>query len=88
MQQWSENMDARELHGLSCKPSAERHARHAGLNNIINGGLQNMKIPSILKAVELTEKIARDIMILFAYSFSNGRSLSWNATCSRHQGRY
>ena len=44
-------MDAKGLHGLSCKFSAGRHPRHAALNDIIKRSLQSAKVPSILEPV-------------------------------------
>ena len=47
----SRRMDARDLHGLSCKFRAGRLPRHAALNDIIKRGLQSAGVPSILEPV-------------------------------------
>ena len=44
-------MDAKGIHGLTCKCSAGRHPRHAALNDVVRRALKSAGIPSILEPV-------------------------------------
>ena len=49
-------MDAKEIHGLSCKYSAKRHRRHAALNDVIRRALKSAGIPSILESTDIDKR--------------------------------
>ena len=48
-------MEARGLHGLSCRYSAGRHPRHAALNDVIRSAFQSAGVPLSWSRLELTE---------------------------------
>lgn len=74
-------MDARGLHGLSCKYSAGRHPRHAALNDIVMRSLRSAGIPSILEPVGIDRGDGKRPDGITVFPFSNGRCLCWDATC-------
>ena len=74
-------MDARGLHGLSCKYSAGRHPRHSALNDVIRRALQSAGVPSCLEPVGVDRGDGKRPDGLTVFPFSNGRCLCWDATC-------
>lgn len=74
-------MDARGLHGLSCKYSAGRHPRHAALNDVVKRALQGAGIPSILEPVGIDRGDGKRPDGISVFPFTNGRCLCWDATC-------
>ena len=84
-----EQVDSRGIHGLSCRTSAGRSARHSMLNDIICRALASAGIPSVKEPVGLgsyvdeggVEKGLRpDGLTLIPWS--SGRCLAWDATVS------
>jgi len=75
-------MDARGLHGLSCKYSAGRHPRHAALNDVIKRALQSAGIPSILEPLGVDRGDGKRPDGITVFPFSNGKCLCWDATCT------
>ena len=82
-----EQFDSRGIHGLSCRTSAGRSARHFMLNDIICRALASAGIPSVKEPVSLgsyvdeggVEKGLRpDGLTLIPWS--SGRCLAWDAT--------
>ena len=49
-------MDAKGIHGLSCKYSAGRHPRHAALNDVVKRALRSAGISSILEPVGIDSR--------------------------------
>ena len=74
-------MDARGLHGLSCKYSAGRHPRHAALNDVVRRALQSAGIPSILEPVGIDRGDGKRPDGVSVFPFSSGKCLCWDATC-------
>lgn len=74
-------MDARGLHGLSCRYSAGRHPRHAALNDVIRRALQSAGVPSVLEPVGVDRGDGKRPDGLTVFPFSNGKCLCWDATC-------
>jgi hypothetical protein len=74
-------MDARGLHGLSCRFSAARHPRHAALNDVIKRGLQSAGIPSIMEPVGVDRGDGKRPDGITVFPFSGGRCLCWDGTC-------
>ena len=74
-------MDARGLHGLSCKYSAGRHPRHAALNDVIRRALQSAGLPTVLEPLGVDRGDGKRPDGITVFPFSNGRSLCWDATC-------
>ena len=69
------------LHGLDCRKSAGRHARHSELNSVIHRTLTALNQPSLLEPVGMTREDGRrpDGMTLFPWY--QGKPLVWDATC-------
>lgn len=74
-------MDARGLHGLSCKYSAGRHPRHSALNDVIRRALQSAGIPSVLEPVGVDRGDGKRPDGISIFPYSNGKCLCWDATC-------
>ena len=75
-------MDARGLHGLSCRYSAGRHPRHAALNDVIKRALQTAGIPSVLEPLGVDRGDGKRPDGLTVFPFANGKCLCWDATCT------
>ena len=74
-------MDAKGIHGLSCKYSAGRHPRHAALNDVVRRALKSAGIPSILEPVGIDRGDGKRPDGISVFPFSNGKCLCWDATC-------
>ena len=72
----------RDLQGLSCKHSAERHLKHAALIDIIKRGLQSAGVLSILKLVGVDRGVGKRTDGITVFLFFNGRNLCWDAICA------
>ena len=70
------------LHGLSCRRSAGRLPRHYSLNDIIKRSLEQAGTPAWLEPVGLDRGDGRRPDGITVFPFSNGKSLTWDATCS------
>ena len=84
-----EQVDSRGVHGLSCRASAGRSARHFLLNDIICRALASASIPSVKEPVGLGSYIDEDGVEkglrpdgLKLIPWSSGRCLAWDATVS------
>ena len=75
-------VDSLGHHGLSCQRSEGRLSRHSHLNNIIKRSLHAAGVPARLEPVGLDKRDGRRPDGLTVFPFSNGKSLSWDATCS------
>ena len=75
-------MDARGLHGLSCRFSSGRHPRHAALNDVIKRALHSAGIPSVLEPLGIDRGDGRRPDGLTVFPFANGKCLCWDATCT------
>ena len=75
-------MDARGLHGLSCRFSAGRHPRHAALNDVIKRALQTAGIPSVLEPLGVDRGDGKRPDGLTIFPFAHGKCLCWDATCT------
>jgi hypothetical protein len=67
-------------HGLSCRKSAGRFARHSQLNDIIKRSLASVNVPSILEPPGLSRTDGKRPDGLTTVSWSRGRSMIWDAT--------
>jgi hypothetical protein len=76
----SSMVDSRGYHGLSCRYSAGRLSRHAGLNHIIKRALNSAGIPSQLEPAGISRSDGKrpDGVTLIPWSF--GKCLCWDAT--------
>ena len=75
-------MNVLGLHGLSFQRSAGRLPRHSSLNDIIKRSLKQAGVPSWLEPVGLDRGDGRRPDGITVFPFSNGKSLTWDATCS------
>ena len=74
-------VDTFGTHGLKCRYSAGRHARHQELNNIIKRGLTTAKIPATLEPTGLSRDDGKRPDGMTLTSWLKGRCLVWGATC-------
>ena len=74
-------VDQYATHGLSCRHSAGRHFRHAGLNDIIHKALSSAKTPSRLEPSGICRSDGKrpDGITMVPWKF--GKLLVWDATC-------
>ena len=74
------DVDARGLHGLSCRKSAARHIRHAHLNDIIWRAVKRTQISADKEPVGLSRANGKrpdgDTLIQWA----RGKALAWDVT--------
>ena len=77
----SSEVESNGLHGLDCKKSAGRHARHSELINIIYRSLATVGRPSILEPSGMTQSDGRRPDGLTLFPWENGKPLVWDATC-------
>lgn len=72
-------VDARGLHGLSCRKSTPRHQRHSDMNDIIWRALKRAQIPAVKEPVGLSRDGKRpDGATLIPWS--RGKPLAWDVT--------
>ena len=68
-------------HGLSCRFSRGRHARHAAINDIIKRSLDAAKIPSHLEPTGLYRSDGKRPDGASVVPWRGGKVLVWDATC-------
>ena len=73
-------VDARGLHGLSCRRSAGRHTRHSQLNDIIWRSLCRAKIPASKEPLGLTRSDGKRPDGVTLIPWSHGKCLTWDVT--------
>ena len=73
-------VDARGLHGLSCRKSGPRHIRHAQLNDLIWRAIRKAQIPATKEPVGLsrTDEKRPDGATLIPWT--RGKPLPWDVT--------
>ena len=69
------------IHGLSCKESAGRFARHSTFNTILKLGLSSAQIPARLEPIGLNHNNKERTDGFTLIPWANGRFLTWDATC-------
>jgi len=72
--------DARGYHGLSCRLSAGRHSRHAGINAIIKRALGTAEFPAQLEPAGLARSDGKRPDGVTLSPWSKGKCLCWDAT--------
>ena len=73
-------VDARGSHGLSCRRSAGRQARHAQVNDTIHRALVRASVPSTREPVGLMRSGDQRPDGCTLVSWERGKCLSWDAT--------
>ena len=69
-------------HPLSCRYSAGRLPRHAGLNDVVKRALTTAGIPSVLEPPGLDRGDGRRPDGMSVFPYRNGKALVWDATCA------
>ena len=69
-------------HGLSCRKSAGRLARHANLNDVVKRSLSSAGLPSVLEPQGLDRGDGRRPDGLTLFPYQHGKCLTWDATCA------
>lgn len=75
-------VDSKGRHGLKCKKSAGRWARHAELNNIIKRALATANIPTRLEPPGLFREDGKRVDGISLIPWHKGKTLVWDATCT------
>ena len=75
------HVDALSLHILSCQVSPGRFPLHSALNNVVMHTLQHAGFPFILEPVGLDRVDGKRLDGVTIFSYVNGQSLVWDATC-------
>jgi len=73
-------VDAKGLHGLSCKGGSGRSARHHGLNDMIWRGLSKADIPAVKEPSGLLRSDGKRPDGLTLIPWNNGRCVTWDVT--------
>jgi hypothetical protein len=73
-------VDARGLHGLSCKRSSGRGARHQQLNDLVYRALRRADIPAVKEPAGLVRSDGKRPDGLTLVPWQGGRSLTWDGT--------
>ena len=73
-------VDNSSTHGLKCRFSAGRHARHAALNNIIKTAMGSAGVPSMLEPRDLLRNDGKRPDGRTLIPWSSGKPLVWNFT--------
>ena len=76
------NVDAIEIHGLSCRQSEGCHFRHSTINNLIHRVLSAAKIPSQLEPSGIYRSDGKRPDGIAMVPCEYGKLLVWNATCT------
>ena len=71
-------VDARGLHGLSCRKSAARHIRHAHLNDIIWRAVKRAQIPAVTEPVGLSRDDGKRPHGSTLIPWARGKALAWD----------
>ena len=73
-------VDARGLHGLSCRKSGPRHIRHSQLNDLIWRAVKRAQIPATKEPFGLSRSDGKRPNGASLISWKRGNSLAWDVT--------
>ena len=73
-------VDARGLHGLSCRKSAARHIRHAHLNDTIWRAVKRAHIPAVKEPFGLSRADGKRPDGATLIPWAGGKALAWDVT--------
>jgi len=71
-------VDARGLHGLSCRKNAPRQQRHSHINDIIWRAIKRAQVPAVKEPVSLTLEKRPDGTTLLPWG--KGKPLAWDVS--------
>ena len=74
-------VDSNGTHGLSCRKSAGRIARHTAINGIIKAALNAAEVPCRLEPRGLTRDDGKRPDGVTTMPWKDGRCLMWDVTC-------
>ena len=74
-------VDSSGVHGLSCRKSAGRGARHSTINSIVKAALTLAEIPSCLEPRGLARDDGKRPDGVTSMPWKNGHCLIWDVTC-------
>jgi len=74
-------VDTSGTHGLSCRKSAGRLARHNAINHVIHRALLAAQIPSRLEPVKLCHRDDKRPDGVSTMPWSRGKCIAWDFTC-------
>ena len=74
------HVDARGIHGLSCKRSSGRAARHQQINDLVYRALRRADIPAVKEPNGLVRTDGKRPDGLTLVPWRSGRCLTWDAT--------
>ena len=75
------DVDSSGVHGLSCRKSAGRHARHSALNDLVKRALASAEVPSRLEPTSLSRSDGKRPDGLTMMPWKQGRCMVWDVTC-------
>ena len=73
-------VDARGLHGLSCRKSAARHIKYAHLNDIIWRAVKRAQIPAVKEPAGLPRAGGKRPDGATLIPWARGKALAWDVT--------
>ena len=73
-------VDARGLHGLSCRKSAPRQQRHSHMNDIIWRAIKRAQVPAVKEPVSLTLEDNKRPDGTTLLPWAKGKPLAWDVT--------
>ena len=73
-------VDARGLHGLSCRKSGPRHARHSHLNDLILRAVKRAQIPATKEPIGLSRIDGKRPDRATLIPWRRGKPLAWDVT--------
>ena len=73
-------VNARGLHGFSCRNSASRYQRHSNLNDIIWRAVKRASIPAVKEPVDLSQSNAKRPDEATLIHWAREKALTWDVT--------
>ena len=73
-------VNARGLHGLSCRRSAPRHQRHSHLNDIIWRAIKRAQVPAVKEPVSLMRDDNKRPDGSTLLPWAKGKPMAWDVT--------
>ena len=74
------NVDARGLHGLSCRRSAPRQQRHSHLNDIVWRAIKRAQMPAVKEPISLMRDDNKRPDGTTLLPWARGKPMAWDVT--------